>query len=210
VVLALLVVGITALITRTFRPTTQSPASIASADTPAPVTSTSTAVPAIANADSPPIVAANVAAKPASTPMPALAPASAVVKHSRRLSSPKAVGAANGSCREIALVHFVANSSELAPDEVTKLRESFTRAGELTGKLEIFAYCDDIGAADWNLVLSRQRANEVAKAVASIQPDLRLETRGFGSNDPMVPNVTWKARAENRRAEVRLCAPSGK
>lgn len=132
------------------------------------------------------------------------------MKHPIPASRRKTVVADSGSCREIATVHFVANSSEVAPDELTKLRESFTRAGELKGKLEIFAYCDDIGAADWNLVLSRQRANDVAKAVASIQPQLQLETRGFGSNDPIVPNESWKARAQNRRAEVRICAPSVK
>jgi len=101
----------------------------------------------------------------------------------------------------------VANSSELSPEETTKLRQGFTSAGELSGKLEIFAYCDDIGEAEWNAILSQRRANSVAKAVASIQPDLQIETKGFGSQDPVVPNTNWPARAQNRRAEVLVCAP---
>lgn len=103
-------------------------------------------------------------------------------------------------------MHFTANSSELSPDEISQLRESFKQAGELSGKLEISAYCDDIGAANWNAILSQRRANSVAKTLASIQSDLQLESKGLGSDNPVVPNDTWKARAENRRAEVRVCA----
>lgn len=118
----------------------------------------------------------------------------------------KTIAVDYSGCREIATLHFIANSSELAPGDITRLRESFSRAGELSGKIEISAYCDDIGAANWNVILSQRRANAVAKAVASIQPDLQLETKGFGSDNPQLPNSTWKARAENRRAEVRICA----
>jgi outer membrane protein OmpA-like peptidoglycan-associated protein len=185
VVLAILAIGITALLSWAFRNPSSPP--------------------------SPESVSASSSSTPVETPVRAPEKASemakdvAVVPQKHRLRAQRTAQAS--SCREIATVHFVANSAELLPDEIAALREGFTQAGELSGKLEIFAYCDDIGAAKWNSILSQRRANAVAKMVTSIQPDLQLETRGFGSQDPVVPNRTWKARAKNRRAEVRVCSP---
>lgn len=94
----------------------------------------------------------------------------------------------------------------MLPEEIAKLQQGLSSADHAAGKFEVFAYCDDIGEPKWNFILSRRRADVVAKIIASSHPDLQLQTKGFGSEQPAVPNTTWKARAQNRRAEVLTCA----
>ncbi len=200
--IVVLAIGITTLISHFLRLSATDPSTTATPATePAVVTPQSKPVEVSA-----PVEKSATALQPSRAPVRVReAPAPAAAKLTSRRTQPKTVAVDFSGCREIATVHFTANSSELAPEEISRLREGFTRAGELKGKLEISAYCDDIGAAEWNVILSQRRANTVAKAVASIQPDLQLETKGLGSDNPVLPNKSWKARAENRRAEVRVC-----
>ncbi len=105
----------------------------------------------------------------------------------------------------IATVHFTQNSAELAPEETTSLQQTLPADRSTVRKVEVLGYCDDIGEAKWNFILSRQRAQTVAKLVAAAFPETPLETAGRGSLDPVGSNQTNKGRAMNRRAVVEVC-----
>ena len=108
-------------------------------------------------------------------------------------------------CQVIATVHFTQNSSELLPEEIASLQHAVPQGNAAVSKVQVFGYCDDIGEAKWNFILSRQRANAVAKLVAASFPDTPLVTEGLGSLHPAGNNKTNKGRAMNRRAVVEIC-----
>ncbi|PKN25889.1 MAG: flagellar motor protein MotB [Deltaproteobacteria bacterium HGW-Deltaproteobacteria-21] len=64
-------------------------------------------------------------------------------------------------------------------------------------------HTDSTGSAQYNLDLSRRRAEAVAQALRSqgIQPD-RIITRGYGQEYPVASNDTSSGRLQNRRVEV--------
>jgi outer membrane protein OmpA-like peptidoglycan-associated protein len=68
--------------------------------------------------------------------------------------------------------------------------------------VEIHGYTDNTGTAARNLKLSQERAEAVrqwfiAKGIAAE----RLVSKGFGAENPIVPNDTAENRARNRRIE---------
>jgi outer membrane protein OmpA-like peptidoglycan-associated protein len=71
--------------------------------------------------------------------------------------------------------------------------------------VEIQGHTDDQGAGDYNLDLSQKRADAVRDYLidAGIDAD-RLIAKGYGEANPIVPNVTGKNRAQNRRVEFHI------
>jgi OOP family OmpA-OmpF porin len=68
--------------------------------------------------------------------------------------------------------------------------------------LEIQGHTDNVGQAAYNLKLSQQRADSVrAYLVAHGIEPARLISKGFGMNQPLVPNNTEGNRALNRRVQ---------
>lgn len=69
----------------------------------------------------------------------------------------------------------------------------------------VMAHTDDIGDAQLNLQLSRQRAQAVVEYLVSrgVAQD-RLDAEGYGELLPLVQNVTAADRARNRRVEIRI------
>lgn len=69
-------------------------------------------------------------------------------------------------------------------------------------KLTIIGHTDNIGDSQYNLLLSKRRAEAVAQYFINhgINPD-RLRCYGFGSRQPLTDNSTPAARAMNRRVE---------
>lgn len=67
----------------------------------------------------------------------------------------------------------------------------------------IEGHTDSTGSAEYNLDLSRRRAQAVAQALRSqgIEPD-RIITRGYGQEYPVASNDTPSGRLQNRRVEV--------
>ena len=67
----------------------------------------------------------------------------------------------------------------------------------------IEGHTDSTGSAEYNLDLSRRRAQAVAQALRSqgIEPD-RIVTRGYGQEYPVASNDTPSGRLQNRRVEV--------
>ncbi len=66
----------------------------------------------------------------------------------------------------------------------------------------IQGHTDDEGKADNNLVLSEKRAQGVKNYLVSLGIDnKRLNSKGFGQNDPKVPNTNAANKAKNRRTD---------
>jgi outer membrane protein OmpA-like peptidoglycan-associated protein len=104
-------------------------------------------------------------------------------------------------------VHFETNRWELLPesfpilDEVAKLLNEHKEIDEVV----IEGHADDRGTHEWNLRLSRHRAQAVVEYLA--QKGVRwgrLRYTGFGDTQPLDSARTDEARARNRRVEVRI------
>ena len=68
--------------------------------------------------------------------------------------------------------------------------------------IEVQGHTDNVGQAAYNLKLSQQRADSVrAYLVAHGIEPARLISKGFGMNQPLVPNNTEGNRALNRRVQ---------
>jgi OmpA-OmpF porin, OOP family len=72
-------------------------------------------------------------------------------------------------------------------------------------KAELAGHTDDVGSEEYNLELSRNRANNVLQYLISkgISPE-RLTAVGYGKQRPLVPSKDDAARTLNRRVEVRF------
>ena len=68
-------------------------------------------------------------------------------------------------------------------------------------------HTDSTGSDEYNLELSRRRAESVANYLASqnVKRD-RFSTEGYGKVDPIASNDTAEGRAQNRRVEVAIWA----
>jgi OOP family OmpA-OmpF porin len=69
--------------------------------------------------------------------------------------------------------------------------------------ITVIGYTDSTGDADYNMGLSKRRAQAVADYLASLDvPAEKIHTLGRGENDPIMPNDTKEGRAQNRRVQV--------
>jgi OOP family OmpA-OmpF porin len=72
-------------------------------------------------------------------------------------------------------------------------------------RIEISGHTDNRGSADYNLELSRKRADAVVNYLVGRGIDRgRLVTRGAGADEPVADNRSERGRAANRRIEFRL------
>ena len=71
--------------------------------------------------------------------------------------------------------------------------------------LRVEGHTDDVGAADYNKELSQDRAASVRKYLIEqgISPE-RVDAKGFGETQPLVPNTNKQTRSLNRRVEFRI------
>jgi outer membrane protein OmpA-like peptidoglycan-associated protein len=106
--------------------------------------------------------------------------------------------------RIVLYINFDFNKATLRPDSkpiiaqvVKLLRDNPSYAFAVNG------HTDNVGAHDYNLMLSKQRAAAVVAALvaAQIAPN-RLSSDGFGPDQPIAKNSTEKGRALNRRVEL--------
>jgi len=76
-------------------------------------------------------------------------------------------------------------------------------------KVRIEGHTDSRGNAEWNMNLSRRRAESVRKFLvdSGIEAD-RLEAEGFGKTRPVDDNGTAKGRAKNRRVDFVIVDPA--
>ncbi|MCC5920812.1 MAG: OmpA family protein [Cyclobacteriaceae bacterium] len=71
--------------------------------------------------------------------------------------------------------------------------------------IEIAAHTDDVGKKSYNQLLSEKRAESVLVYLVENQiPIDRLQSKGYGMSEPLVPNIDDESRARNRRVELRI------
>jgi outer membrane protein OmpA-like peptidoglycan-associated protein len=72
-------------------------------------------------------------------------------------------------------------------------------------RIEISAHTDDVGSQEYNARLSDKRAASVVTFLTKndIFKD-RLQAKGYGKLQPLVPNDSAENRAKNRRVEIRI------
>jgi OOP family OmpA-OmpF porin len=103
-------------------------------------------------------------------------------------------------------IQFKYNDSAILPvsfpllDEVVALMVERPQV-----KLGIYGHTDNRGGADYNKRLSDRRAAAVVKYIVDkgVSSD-RLESAGFGMEQPLVDNNTEENRAKNRRVEFKI------
>jgi len=72
-----------------------------------------------------------------------------------------------------------------------------------TRKIVIDGHTDSIGKAEYNMTLSKRRADSVKKALVEKGIDeSRIMTKGYGETYPVASNKTAAGRQQNRRVEV--------
>jgi outer membrane protein OmpA-like peptidoglycan-associated protein len=101
-------------------------------------------------------------------------------------------------------VNFKTASAELLEESYYVLEQVYNSLEAYTNvKVEIAGHTDDQGGAQYNLVLSYQRAKSVMDylIMRGISPS-RLIAKGYGKDKPMTSNSTAEGRALNRRVEV--------
>jgi outer membrane protein OmpA-like peptidoglycan-associated protein len=103
-------------------------------------------------------------------------------------------------------VQFAYNSTEIQGEFISLLKG----AAELMNsnknwKLTLSGHTDNMGAASFNLDLSKRRAESVkAFLVQNGVPVSRIFIEYYGLTKPIVPNTTDQNRLKNRRVEFKL------
>jgi outer membrane protein OmpA-like peptidoglycan-associated protein len=99
---------------------------------------------------------------------------------------------------------FATNRATLTPgaekniDQLSQFMKKYP-----TRKIVIEGHTDSVGRSEYNLTLSKRRADEVKKAlVAKDIDESRIETKGYGETTPLASNKTAAGRQQNRRVEV--------
>ena len=107
-------------------------------------------------------------------------------------------------------VLFRFNRSDLTSEDKQKLDELAQSVASMKHyALEVQGYTDKTGTKDYNLELSRRRADSVVRYLTEVHnvPLVKIHMLGYGPDQPAQPNNTREGRKENRRVEVRILAP---
>jgi len=87
--------------------------------------------------------------------------------------------------------------------ELDKLVAFLTKNENLI--IEIGGHTDNVGNAQLNLTLSKNRANSVKEYLTTNGiPAERLQTKGYGASEPISDNSTVEGKAQNRRTEFKI------
>ena len=106
----------------------------------------------------------------------------------------------------IEMVNFSFASNKLHPVYKTLLNRLVPVLRQNKGaRIELAGFTDNTGSAAVNVRLSKRRAQIVARYFSSkgISPR-RMVIKGFGEENPIVPNDAIQHRALNRRVEIRI------
>jgi len=105
----------------------------------------------------------------------------------------------------LAGVSFRSGSAQVTPGSASVLnRVAEALIANPTVKVEIQGHTDNSGSRASNVSISQRRANAVRGYLISKGVDgSRLSAKGYGPDQPMVPNTTPNNRAQNRRVELK-------
>ncbi|NOY93279.1 MAG: OmpA family protein [Deltaproteobacteria bacterium] len=101
-------------------------------------------------------------------------------------------------------INFATNSAEILPSSdglMSEIADVLIRNPQLQ-LLEIQGHTDNRGGRAHNMDLSQRRADAVRTWLSTHGVEAsRLESRGYGPDNPLVPNITPANRARNRRVQ---------
>ncbi|RMG96205.1 MAG: OmpA family protein [Deltaproteobacteria bacterium] len=103
-------------------------------------------------------------------------------------------------------IEFDFNEATIKPESKPVLDKAIEVLKEFPEiRVEIVGHTDNVGTREFNLELSRRRAEAVRDYLVrgGIDPS-RLRVRGAGPDEPIAPNDTEEGRAKNRRTEFRI------
>lgn len=105
-------------------------------------------------------------------------------------------------------IFFALNADSIQFDQVDNLNAILAYMQNLTGMhLVIRGFSDNIANPEYNLALSRKRAEMVAKYfTAKNFPTERIRIEFFGDKNPIAANDSEAGRAQNRRVEFDILA----
>ncbi|HYC32108.1 MAG TPA: OmpA family protein, partial [Gemmatimonadales bacterium] len=140
-----------------------------------------------------------VAEAPAYTPAPAATPTQVAVE-------PVAQAADTRRATLEQRIHFDLDRAELSPEARTILSTKVEVLRSAPGiSLRIDGHADERGSDEYNLALSKRRAAEAKRFLVSQGVDAaRLETVGYGEEQPLDPTSSEAAWAQNRRADFQV------
>jgi outer membrane protein OmpA-like peptidoglycan-associated protein len=101
-------------------------------------------------------------------------------------------------------VHFDFNKYNIRPEDAATLDEgAATIKNNPNMVIDVNGYTDSIGSAEYNLRLSRRRAEAVANYLekGGVPAD-KLVPHGYGKTNFVATNKTREGRAQNRRVEL--------
>jgi outer membrane protein OmpA-like peptidoglycan-associated protein len=109
-------------------------------------------------------------------------------------------------------IQFALDSAVILPQSfgiLTEVADTLIRHAEIR-RLEVQGHTDNSGTADHNRTLSEERAEAVRAWLVQhgVVAD-RLIARGYGQDNPLVPNVTAANRARNRRVQFIILDRAG-
>jgi len=113
----------------------------------------------------------------------------------------------NYKVTDMTTVMFALNQAKLSADDKMKLDQLASSTSSYKRYfVAVEGYTDQTGPADYNLALSRRRADAVVQYLAGEKNvDFnRIHTIGFGELKPVDSDKTREARAKNRRVEVQI------
>ncbi|WP_137680416.1 OmpA family protein [Aurantiacibacter suaedae] len=103
-------------------------------------------------------------------------------------------------------VTFAVNSADISPS----MRQTLDGVAQSmvnypNSLIDVMGHTDSTGSDQYNLDLSRRRANSVTNYLASRGVSrARIELIGYGEQYPVADNTTESGRAQNRRVEIRI------
>jgi len=113
--------------------------------------------------------------------------------------------AREGKAIELKDLQFDFAKSELRPDAQTELKRIYTTIKTFQWTIEIGGHTDNIGTEQSNQELSTRRAQSVRDFLVSLgYPAEKITFRGYGPSMPLDKADSEKARARNRRVEIRV------
>ncbi len=117
---------------------------------------------------------------------------------------------ANVKTFNLANMSFEFDSTILTSDSAKVFSEVMTNIAEMKEieKIMIEGHTDSLGAEDYNLSLSQQRADSLKKRLQSYLQSLgretNIEAQGFGETVPIESNANFQGRAANRRVVIKV------
>ena len=109
-----------------------------------------------------------------------------------------------------ATILFGFDQSKLTSEDIETLDSlAQTVSGMKHYVVEVRGFTDNVGPKQYNLALSRKRADAVVRYLTLDKqiPLVRVYVAGYGEEHPTAPNETRSGREQNRRVDVSILAP---